>query len=231
MAQVTSNHSLARERHMTKLKQVSRDWSFPEPEQLGCHFQWTASDRFLQHVLCSLACACVYHEWMKSAELQQLTASEPLTLEQEYDMQRSWREDADKCTFIILDKRRWTDSGSEEAQCMIGDVNFFLSDPEDLSLAELEIMIAEPDYRGKGIGKEVTQMMMHYGVAKLGINKFQAKIGLDNEVSISMFKKLHFHQVETMITNMCKKNNVDDRNRGNYTRISICEICFLSEGK
>lgn len=36
-----------------------------------------------------------YHEWMKSPELQQLTASEPLTLEQEYDMQRSWREDSD----------------------------------------------------------------------------------------------------------------------------------------
>ncbi|XP_077407023.1 alpha/beta-tubulin-N-acetyltransferase 9 [Vanacampus margaritifer] len=136
-----------------------------------------------------------YHEWMKSVELQQLTASEPLTLEQEYDMQRSWREDVDKCTFIILDKRRWVDSGAEEAQCMIGDVNIFLTDPEDPSLAELEIMIAEPDYRGKGIGKEVTQMMMHYGVAKLGISKFQAKIGLDNEVSISMFKKLHFHQV------------------------------------
>lgn len=32
---------------------------------------------------------------MKSPELQQLTASEPLTLEQEYDMQRSWREDSD----------------------------------------------------------------------------------------------------------------------------------------
>ncbi|XP_019726651.1 alpha/beta-tubulin-N-acetyltransferase 9 [Hippocampus comes] len=136
-----------------------------------------------------------YHEWMKSVELQQLTASEPLTLEQEYDMQRSWREDADKCTFIILDKRRWVDSGAEEAQCMIGDVNIFLTDPGDPSLAELEIMIAEPSYRGKGIGKEVTQMMMHYGVAKLGISKFQAKIGLDNEVSIAMFKKLYFQQV------------------------------------
>ena len=32
---------------------------------------------------------------MKSEELQRLTASEPLTLEQEYAMQRSWREDAD----------------------------------------------------------------------------------------------------------------------------------------
>ena len=32
---------------------------------------------------------------MKSEELQRLTASESLTLEQGYAMQRSWREDAD----------------------------------------------------------------------------------------------------------------------------------------
>ncbi|XP_038592023.1 N-acetyltransferase 9 isoform X1 [Micropterus salmoides] len=136
-----------------------------------------------------------YHEWMKSPELQQLTASEPLTLEQEYDMQRSWREDHDKCTFIILDKQQWADTSVEEEQCMVGDVNIFLTDPTEPSLAELEIMIAEPSYRGKGIGKEVTRMMMCYGVTKLGVKKFQVKIGLDNQVSISMFKKLHFQEV------------------------------------
>lgn len=43
-----------------------------------------------------------YHEWMKSPELQQLTASEPLTLEQEYDMQRSWREDDDSEGSLII---------------------------------------------------------------------------------------------------------------------------------
>lgn len=32
---------------------------------------------------------------MKSEELRHLTASEPLTLEQEYAMQGSWREDED----------------------------------------------------------------------------------------------------------------------------------------
>lgn len=104
---------------------------------------------------------------MKSPELQQLTASEPLTLDQEYDMQRSWREDDDskgspghtntscpseccnrkvsafpECTFIILDKQRWADASVEEEQCMVGDVNIFLTDPTDPSLAELEIMIA-----------------------------------------------------------------------------------------
>lgn len=34
-----------------------------------------------------------YHEWMKDPFLQEATASEPLTLEEEYAMQASWRDD------------------------------------------------------------------------------------------------------------------------------------------
>jgi len=41
---------------------------------------------------------------MKDPALQEATASEPLTLAEEYDMQRKWAEDEDKCTFILLDK-------------------------------------------------------------------------------------------------------------------------------
>lgn len=76
-----------------------------------------------------------------------------------------------------------------------------------------------PCYRGKGLGKEVTRMMMCYGemklmiclmrnhyysnwsisvftgISMLGIQKFEVKIGLDNKTSISMFKKFHFKEV------------------------------------
>ncbi|XP_043570253.1 N-acetyltransferase 9 isoform X1 [Chiloscyllium plagiosum] len=136
-----------------------------------------------------------YHQWMKSEELQKLTASEPLTLEQEYQMQRNWQDDADKCTFIVLDKLKWVGGLCTEEDCMVGDVNLFLTDPEDPTTAEIEIMIAEPSYRGKGFGKEATMVMMYYGVTKLGIKKFQAKINLENTISIAMFQSFHFEEV------------------------------------
>ncbi|XP_044528870.1 N-acetyltransferase 9 [Gracilinanus agilis] len=137
-----------------------------------------------------------YHEWMKSEELQRLTASEPLTLEQEYAMQHSWREDTDKCTFIVLDAEKWqAHRDSAEENCMVGDVNLFLADLQDPTLGEIEVMIAEPSYRRKGFGTEAVLMMMAYGVTMLGLNKFEAKIGQGNEPSICMFKKLHFEQV------------------------------------
>ncbi|XP_074116807.1 alpha/beta-tubulin-N-acetyltransferase 9 isoform X1 [Sminthopsis crassicaudata] len=139
-----------------------------------------------------------YHEWMKSEELQQLTASEPLTLEQEYAMQRSWREDADKCTFIVLDAEKWrAQPDSTEENCMVGDVNLFLTDLQDPTLGEIEVMIAELGCRHRGLGTEAVLMMMAYGMTTLGLNKFEAKIGQGNKPSICMFKKLHFEQVAT----------------------------------
>jgi hypothetical protein len=41
-----------------------------------------------------------YHEWMKSPFLQEMTASEPLTLEEEYEMQTSWHEDEESTNMI-----------------------------------------------------------------------------------------------------------------------------------
>lgn len=121
-----------------------------------------------------------YHAWMQDAELQAATASEPLAMAEEYDMQRSWRTDHDKLTFIVCQSREST-SGSQALQVgdddcperMIGDINLFLYEPEDdddddnedgvqatgntkasnALVGEIELMIARKDLQRQGFGR------------------------------------------------------------------------------
>ncbi|XP_037045761.1 N-acetyltransferase 9-like protein [Bradysia coprophila] len=133
-----------------------------------------------------------YHKWMSNKELQELTASEPLTLEQEYEMQRSWRIDDDKCTFLILDKEKYETTG-DEIESLIGDTNLFV-DHESQS-AETEIMIAESDARRKKFGWEAMLMMIKFGISYLNCGSFVAKIGFSNDKSQRMFEKMQFKEI------------------------------------
>jgi len=50
---------------------------------------------------------------------------------------------------------------------MVGDVNLFLNNVDNRHCAEIEVMIAEPSSRGKGLGLEATVNMMYYGESRL----------------------------------------------------------------
>ncbi|KAB2022149.1 hypothetical protein ES319_D07G189100v1 [Gossypium barbadense] len=138
-----------------------------------------------------------YHLWMQDPALLQATGSEPLSLQQEYDMQLSWNQDPLKKTFIILDKEMVGEKFvhvNPHVEAMVGDVNIYMNDLDDPQLAEVEIMIAEPKSRGKGLGKESVLMMMAYAVQNFRIHVFRAKIGASNGSSLSLFRKLGFKE-------------------------------------
>lgn len=182
-----------------------------------------------------------YHEWMNDAEIRQQTASEPLTIEEEYEMQQTWHKDDDKLTFILL-ARAYGQAGMEDVAqhdvqhildtaSMAGDVNLFVSErhldddeeahdstsvPHVVYDAELEVMIAEPTQRRKGLAKEALAMLMYYASAQptpgpgergsqygqtarylpLPADSFVAKVGLDNAPSIAMFDGFGFKEVK-----------------------------------
>jgi len=63
--------------------------SVPEQSMLRSVFPNAAFSRWhFTHSMCARNYGQKYHTWMQSAELRELTASEELTLEQEYAMQR-----------------------------------------------------------------------------------------------------------------------------------------------
>ncbi|EXJ79041.1 hypothetical protein A1O3_08542 [Capronia epimyces CBS 606.96] len=112
-----------------------------------------------------------YHEWMKDPDIQEATASEPLTLDEEYAMQRSWRVDPDKLTFIICrsgGSQTTARDGRRDLDSMVGDVNLFISTTEDdaqnhqIVIGELEIMIAERTEQRKGYGRAALLTFLSY---------------------------------------------------------------------
>ncbi|KAL2857178.1 GNAT domain-containing protein [Aspergillus pseudoustus] len=121
-----------------------------------------------------------YHEWMKDEEIQEATASEPLSLDEEYAMQESWRNDADKLTFIVCLPRQGALIADEELTNeddsparMIGDINLFLriDDGEEGTSApqiigEIELMIAEKKDQRRGFGKAALLTFLRYVIAR-----------------------------------------------------------------
>ncbi|KAK9426535.1 putative GNAT domain-containing protein [Seiridium unicorne] len=80
-----------------------------------------------------------YHTWMEDAAIREATASDRLTLEEEYENQISWRTSADKLTFIVC-KPLDGSSGPAEVvvagdadrdERMVGDINLFLTPWDD----------------------------------------------------------------------------------------------------
>lgn len=97
-------------------------------------------------------------------------------------------------TFILIDL---TTGASPAPMC--GDVNLFFNDADgDRGVGEIEIMIAEPGSRRKGIAAEALTLFMAYTHAALGVERWVAKVGQANTASLSLFQRLGFAQTKVV---------------------------------
>lgn len=111
---------------------------------------------------------------------------------------------------------------NENLDWMVGDANLFLSEmdededegsdddngidaatqqpasppTEPRIQAEIDIMIAEKDCRGKGLGRAATCAMALYGITELNIQRIFCKINEDNAASLNLFKSIGFEQCD-----------------------------------
>ena len=161
------------------------------------------------------------HVLSDGQEIQEATASSPLTIEEEYAMQLSWRQDADKLTFIICLPTFTSASGSitaaheDSPARMLGDVNLFLmtSDKQDFVIGEIELMIAVKSQQGHGYGRASLLAFLIYvaehedGLLEeferermveggLSLKELRVKIGEKNVRSIGLFESVGFTRVE-----------------------------------
>ena len=93
-----------------------------------------------------------------------------------------------------MGNRRLYDDTQDEIQAMVGDVNIFLNDPDSKATGEVEIMIAEPEARRKGLGREALLLMIDYARTTLDMTKFVAKISFSNSPSLALFQRLGFKE-------------------------------------
>ena len=101
-----------------------------------------------------------------------------------------------ECTFIVAANTKQVDNfdPSVLVNLIVGDVNLYFNDPENPKCCEIEVMIAEKEFRRQGYGGESLILLMGYAVEKLGVQRFYAKISEKNEASIALFKNLQFQR-------------------------------------
>lgn len=168
-------------------------------------------------------------------DLREATGSEPLSLEAEYANQVSWRKAHDKLTFIVckpIDNFSQLLGGDGDVQFvrmntidkmerMVGDVNFFLhkydrgdddgaapADGKGWLTGEIDIMIADPDSRRKGMGRNAVCALLAYVQVQLGyileeyvmnsgesgaaLRNFMVKVKASNTASRALFEGIGF---------------------------------------
>lgn len=123
--------------------------------------------------------ATIYSSWLRDAELRELVGEEELTVKEVIEKQQRWTDDETFLEYIIVENS----TGRP-----IGDISLKeIRSPQP----KLGIMVAVPEYRGCGVGKEALDLLLGYA-EQLGIGRVFAEVYVNNYGSYNFFEKRGF---------------------------------------
>jgi RimJ/RimL family protein N-acetyltransferase len=127
--------------------------------------------------------ACIAED----AQLQEMIATEPVTLEQEYVHWHEWMTDPTRLCLLVMDDERG----------FAGDVNVFLRDEESeegakVRIAELSVMICPESMRKRGHASRALTLLFELLRAHDVADILEAHVLAKNAPSIALFRKLGF---------------------------------------
>ena len=151
---------------------------------------------------------------MEDPHLRQATASEGLSLEEEYNMQRGWRMDSDKLTFIavipplledVADKASIIAGSDDEPSRMIGDVNLFFQEEdeetdEDDSMEDDDDNISPPTEP-----EDVQSLQLILGEVEVMIARSEYRGQGLGKATLLLFLAYVLRNREAVVAGLCKE--------------------------
>jgi len=127
-----------------------------------------------------------FYKWHNDANIRFQTAMHPYPVSEPNE--REW---FDKAIADISNKRFiftvvFKETGEPIGYFQLTEVNFINKN------AMLGIVIGEDEYRGQGLGKEIMELGIDYGIKNLGLLKISLDVINENLNAVRLYKKLGF---------------------------------------
>src|SRR5659263_561824 len=125
----------------------------------------------------------IFPEWINDKEIQSLTGEVyPMTEKGFEEFYEGTQKTEDRIWFVIVDK---------EKNIVIGETGFLrIFNP--WRTADLSIIIGKKEYWGKGIGKEVANLMLEYGFNNLNFHRLVIGVVGFNEIGLKFLESIGF---------------------------------------
>ena len=92
---------------------------------------------------------------------------------------------------LMIDLKYFDEADEDETTRSIGCVDLFDFDPKN-KRAGIGILIADKADRGRGYATEALHLIMDYGFEVLDLHQIYSNIRVENESSVSLFKRAGF---------------------------------------